>query len=115
MVVLRESMKLFSRTGRPLRHQPIFQFSSRSEETFNTLSLGDQVPFLRPECTVRVPLTACPSHVKQLVPSALSNVNIVDGGNANPAFMRITMNQVPANKDLYVLRMSARDAPLARN
>jgi hypothetical protein len=25
------------------------------------------------------------------------------------------MNQVPANKDLYVLRMSARDAPLARN
>jgi len=54
------------------------QFSSRSEETFNTLSLGDQ-----------------------LVPSALSNVSIVDGGNASPAFMRVTMNQVPANKDIY--------------
>jgi hypothetical protein len=55
------------------------QFSSRSEETFNTLSLGDQ-----------------------LVPSALSNVSIVDGGNASPAFMRVTMNQVPVNKDMCV-------------
>jgi hypothetical protein len=53
--------------------------------------------------------------MKQLVPSALSNVNIVDGGNANPAFMRITMNQVPANKDLCVFRMIARDASLARS
>jgi hypothetical protein len=55
------------------------QFTSRSEETFNTMSLGEQ-----------------------LVPSTLSNVSIVDGGNASPAFMRITMNQVPASKDMYV-------------
>jgi hypothetical protein len=116
MAVLRETMiLLFARTGHPLRHRPLFQFSSRSEETFNTLSLGEQVPFLRFECTVRVPFTACSSHMKQLVPSALSNVNIVDGGNANPAFMRITMNQVPANKDLCVFRMIARDASLARS
>jgi hypothetical protein len=49
----------------------------------------------------------------QLVPSALSNVGIVDGGNASPAFMRITMNQVPKDKDLCVSRLRSRRLALA--
>jgi len=56
------------------------QFVSRSEETFNTSSLGEA-----------------------LIPSALSNVTIADGGNANPAFMRITMNQIPCSKEMCVM------------